>query len=233
MSTLACTRFRASVFEQFARIGKAIASPKRLELLDLLGQAARTVEVLAEEAGLSVANASQHLQVLRAAGLVEAEKQGLFVTYRIADPAVTELLDSIRALAEQRLAELTQITTRFMLGAVGMDKVDAGELLARMKEEAVVVLDVRPPEEFRVAHIPDAVSVPVKELEQYLSRLPKDKQVIAYCRGRYCVLAMEAVEKLCALGYQAAALDGGLQGWRAQGYKTESGDGGSTDSGSE
>src|SRR5574340_1661009 len=114
MPTLPCRQFRSSVFEQFARIGKAISSPKRLELLDLLGHAERTVEVLAQEAGLTVANASQHLQVLRSAGLVEAEKQGLFVTYRVADPSVTELLESIRSLAESRLAEVTQITTLFM-----------------------------------------------------------------------------------------------------------------------
>jgi rhodanese-related sulfurtransferase/DNA-binding transcriptional ArsR family regulator len=225
MSALPCELFRNSVFEQFARIGKAISSPKRLELLDLLGHAERTVEVLAEEAGLSVANASQHLHVLRAAGLVEAQKQGLFVTYRIADPAVTELLESIRALAEQRLAELAQITRRFALGAVGMDKVDADGLLERMRDETVFVLDVRPPEEFQAAHIPHAISVPAKEIEQYLSQLPRDKQIVAYCRGRYCVLAMQAVQKLCELGYHAAALDGGIQGWRARGYETESGGG--------
>lgn len=223
MSAPACQQFRSSVFEQFARIGKAISSPKRLELLDLLGHAERTVEVLAEEAALSVANASQHLQVLRAAGLVEAQKQGLFVTYRIADPAVTALLESIRALAEQHLAELTQITTRFARGAVGMDRVDAEELLARMKDDSVIVLDVRPPEEFQRGHLPHAVSVPQKELEQYLFQLPRDKQIIAYCRGRYCVLAMQAVQKLCEFGYQAAALEGGIQGWRERGYEIESG----------
>ncbi len=210
--------FKDAIYEQFARIGKAVSSPKRLELLDLLCQAERSVEVLAKEAGLTVANASQHLQVLRAARLVEAEKEGLFVTYRLADQAVCEFFLAMRVLAESSLAEVEQIKRRFLEGREGMEPVDRDALLKRAREGAVAVLDVRPVEEYRAGHIPGAISIPLKELERDLSELPRDQEIVAYCRGPYCVLAVQAVEMLRAKGFNAVRLEEGIQDWRAMGF---------------
>lgn len=210
--------FKDAIYEQFARIGKAVSSPKRLELLDLLCQAERSVEVLAKEAGLTVANASQHLQVLRAARLVDAEKEGLFVTYRLADQAVGEFFRAMRVLAESSLAEVEQIKRRFLKGREGMEPVDRDALLKRAREGAVAVLDVRPVEEYRAGHIPGAISIPLKELECHLFELPRDQEIVAYCRGPYCVLAVQAVEMLRAKGFNAVRLEEGIQDWRAMGF---------------
>jgi len=210
--------FKDAIYEQFARIGKAVSSPKRLEFLDLLCQGERTVEVLAKEAGLTVANASQHLQVLRAARLVEAEKVGLFVTYRLADQAVCEFFRAMRLLAESRLAEVEQIKRRFLEGREGMEPVDRDALLKRVREGAVTVLDVRPVEEYRAGHIPGAISIPLKELERRMSKLPRDQEIVAYCRGPYCVLAIQAVEMLRSKGFNAVRLEEGIQDLRAMGF---------------
>ena len=210
--------FKDAIYEQFARIGKAVSSPKRLELLDLLCQGERTVEVLAKETGLTVANASQHLQVLRAARLVEAEKLGLFVTYRLADQAVCEFFRAMRLLAESRLAEVEQIKRRFLEGREGMEPVDRDALLKRVREGAVTVLDVRPVEEYRAGHIPGAMSIPLKELERRMSKLPRDQEIVAYCRGPYCVLAIQAVEMLRSKGFNAVRLEEGIQDLRAMGF---------------
>ena len=210
--------FKDAIYEQFARIGKAVSSPKRLELLDLLCQGERTVEVLAKETGLTVANASQHLQVLRAARLVEAEKLGLFVTYRLADQAVCEFFRAMRLLAESRLAEVEQIKRRFLEGREGMEPVDRNALLKRVREGAVTVLDVRPVEEYRAGHIPGAISIPLKELERRMSKLPRDQEIVAYCRGPYCVLAIQAVEMLRSKGFNAVRLEEGIQDLRAMGF---------------
>jgi rhodanese-related sulfurtransferase len=210
--------FKDAIYEQFSRIGKAVSSPKRLELLDLLCQGERTVEVLAKESGLAVANASQHLQVLRAARLVETEKAGLFVVYRLADQAVCEFFRTMRVLAESRLAEVEQIKRRFLEGKEGMEPVDRDELLKLVREEAVTVLDVRPVEEYNAAHIPGALSIPLKELKRHLAELPRDQEIVAYCRGPFCVLSVQAVEMLRAQGFNAVRLEEGIQDLRAMGF---------------
>jgi len=210
--------FKDSIYEQFARIGKAVSSPRRLELLDLLCQGPRTVEALAKESGLTVANASQHLQVLRSARLVETEKDGLYVTYRLADQKVCEFFLAMRMLAESRLAEVEQIKRRFLRGREGMEPVDRQALLERVRKGAVTVLDVRPAEEYRAGHIPGAISLPLKELQLRLADLPRDQVIVAYCRGPYCVLSIQAVEILRARGFKAVRIEEGIQDFRAMGF---------------
>jgi rhodanese-related sulfurtransferase len=210
-------RFKTSIYEQFARVGKAISNPARLELLDLLCQGPRTVEVLAKEANLGVANTSQHLKVLRVARLVEAEKEGLFVTYRLADEAVCQFFLALRRMSESRLAEIGEITRKFLEGHKGMEPVDRQGLLARVRNGDVTVLDVRPQEEYQAGHVPGALSVPLKELERRLSELPRDREIVAYCRGPYCVLAVEAVKLLRIKGFRAVRMEHGVPEWRAEG----------------
>ncbi len=209
-------RFKDDVFEQFARVGKAVASPKRLELLDILCQGPRTVEVLADHASITVANASQHLQVLRAARLIEAQKSGLYVTYRLG-AGVEPFYLALRGLAETRLTEVQATTRAFLVERGALESVDSGELLERALSGAVTVLDVRPPEEFHAGHLPHARSVPLAELRSRLGELPRDRSIVAYCRGPYCVLAMEAVRVLREEGYTAFRLDTGPPEWRAAG----------------
>lgn len=211
-------RFKDEIYEQFSRIGKAISSPKRLELMDILCQGERTVEALAKETELTVANVSQHLQVLRAARLVEAEKTGLYVTYRLAGQMVCEFFLSMRVLAEHRLAEVEQIKRQFFEGREGMEPVDREALLQRVREGAVTVLDVRPVEEFEAGHIRGAISIPLQELKRRLSKLPQDQEIVAYCRGPYCVFAVQAVEMLRAEGFRAIRLEEGIQDFRAMGF---------------
>jgi len=211
-------------YQQLARIGQAIASGPRLALLDLLRQGPRTVEALAQEAGLTLANASQHLKVLRQARLVEAEKRGIFVTYRVADQAVDDFYGALRGLAEARLAEVQQIARAFVEKCGSLEPVDRHLLLERVRSGEVTVLDVRPAEEYRAAHIAGARSVPLKQLERHLGGLPKDREIVAYCRGPYCVLAPEAVELLRARGYRAVALGDGVAEWRARGLPVATGD---------
>lgn len=211
-------RFKTAIYEQFARIGKAISNPSRLELLDLLCQGPRTVETLAMEAGLGLANTSQHLKALREARLVEAEKAGLYVTYRLADEQVCQFFRSLRSLAETRLAEVGEITRRFLEARQGLQPVDREQLLAKVRDGAVTVLDVRPPEEYVAGHLPGALSVPLKELERRLADLPHDREIVAYCRGPYCVLAVEAVEILRARGFTAFRLEHGVPDWQAKGF---------------
>jgi rhodanese-related sulfurtransferase len=189
-----------------------------LELLDLLCQGPRTVEVLAKESGLTLANASQHLQVLRTARLVEAEKEGLFVIYRLADQTVCEFFRTMRVLAESRLAEVEQIKRRFLEGREGMEPVDREALLELVREGAVTVLDVRPIEEYNAGHIPGSLSIPLKELKLHLTKLPRNQEIVAYCRGPYCVLSIQAVEMLRAKGFQAVRLEEGIQDFRAMGF---------------
>ena len=217
-------RFKTAIYEQFARIGKAIANPSRLELLDLLCQGPRTVEALAKEANLGLANTSQHLKALRAARLVEAEKAGLYVTYRLADERVCQFFRSLRSLAETRLAEIREITREFLADRKGLEPVDREALLAKVREGAVTVLDVRPAEEYRSGHIPGALSIPLKELERRLSDLPRERDIVAYCRGPYCVLAVEAVELLRARGFRAFRMEQGVQDWRAEGLPVLAGE---------
>ncbi len=209
--------FKDRVYEQLARIGKAVASPQRLELLDLLSQAPRTVDSLAQEAHLTVANTSRHLQVLRAARLVEAEKDGVFVRYHLADEAVADFFRSLRILAANRLAELDHIARQFFTDRGTLEPVDRKVLLARARKGQVTVLDVRPQEEYRAGHIPGALSIPLKELKERLAELPRDQDIVAYCRGPYCVLAAQAVELLQQHGFRAVRLEDGVVDWRARG----------------
>jgi rhodanese-related sulfurtransferase/DNA-binding transcriptional ArsR family regulator len=211
-------RFKNAVYEQLARIGKATASPRRLELLDLLSQSPRTVEALAREANLTVANASRHLQVLRAARLVDAEKNGLFVTYRLADETVADFFRALRLHAEARLAEIQKFSRDAHAGVEDMEPVDRHALVERVRRGDVFVLDVRPTEEYRAGHIPGARSIPLQELEQRLGEIPKEQEVVAYCRGPYCLFAVDAVERLRALGIRATRLEDSLADWRARGF---------------
>lgn len=217
-------RFKDAVYEQFARVGKAVSAPKRLELLDLLCQGPRTVEALADQAALSVANASQHLQVLRASRLVEAEKKGLYVEYRLADEEVCRFFHSVRSLAESRLAEVEQVTRAYLTERGAMEAVPRDELLRRVRDGEVTVLDVRPPEEYRAGHIPGALSVPLSELKKRVAQLPKNREVVAYCRGPYCVMAIEAVEVLRKKGFRAHRMEQGVVDWRARGWRVEKGE---------
>jgi len=214
-------RFKDSIYEQLGRIGKALASPRRLELLDLLCQGPRTVEALAQEAGQSLANTSQHLQVLRAARMVEAEKSGLFVTYRLADEQVGHFYRELRVLAESRLLEIQAVTRQFFEERAGMEPVDRERLSARVRNGEVTLLDVRPREEYDAGHIPGAFSVPLSELEARLAEFPRDREVVAYCRGPYCVLALKAVEVLRAEGFHATRMEEGVPDQRARGLPIE------------
>jgi len=209
--------FKDRVYEQLARISKAIASPQRLELLDLLSQSPRTVENLAQEAHLTVANTSRHLQILRAAHLIEAEKEGVFVRYRIADETVADFYRVLRILAASHLAELDHVTRQFFAERGGLEPVDRKALLARVRKGLVTVLDVRPQEEYATGHIAGAVSIPLAELKDRLAELPRDKDIVAYCRGPYCVLAAQAVELLRERGFRVVRLEDGVSDWRAHG----------------
>jgi rhodanese-related sulfurtransferase/DNA-binding transcriptional ArsR family regulator len=213
--------FKDKLFEQFARVGKALANQHRLELLDLLAQGERTVEDLAREAGMSVANTSRHLQELRVARLVEVRREGLYGYYRLADERVFAAWRAIRDLGEERLAEIDRLVGTYLTDRDSLDAVCAEELLAKIREEGVVVLDVRPEEEYRSGHIPGARSVPVERLEAYLEEIPRDREVVAYCRGPYCVFSDEAVAVLRSRGYRARRLQEGLPDWRAAGLPVE------------
>ncbi|HEX2876950.1 MAG TPA: metalloregulator ArsR/SmtB family transcription factor [Polyangiaceae bacterium] len=219
--TTAHRRFKDSMYEQLARLGKAISAPKRLELLDLLCQGPRTVEALAEQAAISVANASQHLQVLRAARLVDAEKKGLFVEYRLGGDDVGRFYVAVRSLGEARLAEVEQVANAYFEQRGALETVDGDELLRRVRAGEVTVLDVRPAEEYRAGHIPGALSVPVDELKSRIKQLPKSREIVAYCRGPYCVMAVEAVELLRKKGFKAHRLEQGVADWRARGWRVE------------
>ncbi len=216
-------RFKDAIYEQFARLGKAISAPKRLELLDLLCQGPRTVEALAEQAAISVANASQHLQILRAARLVGAEKKGLYVEYRLADDEVCRFFLALRGLAETRLAEVDRVTREYLEARGAMEPVAGEELLRRVKKGEVTVVDVRPSEEYEAGHIAGALSIPLGELRARLKELPRGRDVVAYCRGPYCVMAVEAVELLRTKGFKAHRMELGVVDWRARGWRVEPG----------
>jgi rhodanese-related sulfurtransferase len=213
--------FKDRLFEQFARIGKALSSPKRLEILDLLAQAERTVEEIARETAMPVASASQHLQVLKGARMVEARRQGLYAHYRLADEEVFRAWRAVRDLGEVRLAELDRVVETYLKDRATMEAVDAVGLMERLADGSVVVLDVRPEEEYRAGHIPGALSVPVESLAAAPQVLPEDKEIVAYCRGPYCVFSDEAVRALSARGYRASRLTEGFPEWRAAGYPVE------------
>lgn len=211
--------YETAVYEQFALIGKALCSGARLEILDVLSQAERTVDVLASQVGLSMANTSHHLQVLKRSRLVESRRRGQHIVYRLADPAVGETLRAIRTLGERRLSEIERVTSEFLGDREGMEAVDEAELVERVQGGDCVVLDVRPVEEYAAGHLTGALSVPLEELERRLAELPRDKPIVAYCRGPYCVLAVSAVETLRRHGFDAVRATEGVREWRELGLK--------------
>lgn len=213
--------FKQQLFTQIARIGRAVGNGHRLELLEYLSQGERTVEALARLAGLSVANTSQHLQVLRRAGLVNTRREGLYVYYRIAESDVDDLRRVLQQLAETRIVEVERLVRNYLGVRDKLEAVPRTELLERARAGLVTVLDVRPPEEFSAGHLPGAVNIPLKELEQRVQELPRNQEIVAYCRGPYCVLAYEAVAKLRKQGFRARRMEDGFPEWRLAGLPVE------------
>jgi rhodanese-related sulfurtransferase/DNA-binding transcriptional ArsR family regulator len=214
-------QFKTELFEQFARVGRAVSAPLRLAILDVLAQSERTVEDIAREIGASVANASQHLQQLRAARLVSSRREGLFIYYRLADEKVLRLWQVIREVGEARYAEIDEVVRTYLKERETMQTVDADDLLKLIQEGEVVVLDVRPSGEFAAGHIPGARSIPLNDLQKRLQELPKRKQIVAYCRGPYCVLSDDAVLLLRKKGFRVARLNIGLPEWKLLGLPVE------------
>lgn len=210
--------FKDRIFAELALLGQALASPHRLELLDLLAQGERNVEDLAREARMSLANTSSHLQVLRRARLVDTEKHGLYVRYRLAGPGVFELYQRLRDLGGARLAEIDHLVETYFTNREALHLVEKAELLRLLEEGAVTIIDVRPADEFQQGHILQARSIPLAELEWRLGEIPRDREVVAYCRGPYCLLSDEALTVLLRHGFQARRLSDGLPEWRAAGY---------------
>ena len=210
--------FRDAIYEQIARIGKSLGSGPRLEILDVLCQGPRTVEVLAGQVGQSVANTSRHLQVLRRARLVEAEREGVYIRYRLADSEVCAFFLSLRKLAESRLLEVDEIMRAFLEARNTMEPVDRTLLAERVRSGEVTVLDVRPTEEYLAGHIPGAISIPLDQLEERLAELPSDCEIVAYCRGPYCVMALDAADTLRNNGFEATRFEEGIADWRARGF---------------
>ena len=209
---------KAALFDGFARVGKALASGRRMELLDVLANGERTVEALAGEVGLSVANASQHLQILRRAGLVASRREGTSIYYRLAAPEVLEASRALRTLAASRLAEVERLAAAYLGGRDALEPVTREELARRLEDgDELVVLDVRPAEEHAAGHLPGAVSIPLPELRRRLRELPRDRDIVAYCRGPFCAFAHEAVEVLTDAGLSARRLEDGLPEWAAAG----------------
>jgi rhodanese-related sulfurtransferase/DNA-binding transcriptional ArsR family regulator len=215
--------FKDRLYGQLARLGKALASPHRLEILELLAQRDRTVDSLATEMGLSLANTSQHLQTLRQTSLVESRKDGLFVHYRLADPDVFELSKVIRSVAERRLADFERLVHEHFGTRSDVEPVPMNELLKRARSKRVVIVDTRPASEYVAGHIAGAISVPVDDLQRRLKELTKGKEYVAYCRGPYCVYADRAVEILRANGRRARRLVAGFPEWRSAGFPIASG----------
>jgi rhodanese-related sulfurtransferase/DNA-binding transcriptional ArsR family regulator len=209
------------LFEQFAQIAKALGHPHKLELLELLAQGERSVDKLSNVAGLTVANTSRHLQQLRRAGLIASRKEGLYVFYRIAGDDVIDLLRSLRRTGQRHISEVNEVVIGYFINRDSLEPVSRKELLRRSKDGLVTVLDVRPREEYEVGHIPGALNVPLDEIKKQLARLPKEQEIIAYCRGEYCVLAFEAVAALRKKGFTARRLEEGYPEWKAAGLPVE------------
>jgi rhodanese-related sulfurtransferase/DNA-binding transcriptional ArsR family regulator len=211
------TRIKDTLLEQFAAVAKAVGHRHRFSLLEHLAQGERTVEGLADRTGLSVANVSQHLQTMRRSGLLVARRDGKFVLYRLADDSVLSLMHAIHRVAERNMAEVEGIVRGYFHERDAMEPVSRNELRKRMKDGLVMVLDVRPAEEFAIGHIPGAVNIPVSELKRRLAELPKKQEVVAYCRGPFCVMAFEAVSLLREHGFKSRRLEDGMPEWRAAG----------------
>jgi rhodanese-related sulfurtransferase/DNA-binding transcriptional ArsR family regulator len=216
--------FKDPLYAQFARIGHAVASPKRLELLDLIAQGEKTVEQLAGQSATALKNTSAHLRVLRQARLVETRREGTWVFYRLADVDVLRFLRSLQALGRSRLAEVEQVASRYLDGRDELEPVSLEELRRRLREGNVTVIDVRPEDEYRAGHIPGALSIPVAQLGRRLAMIPRRREVVAYCRGPWCVYSIEAVELLRKRGYRARRIREGLPDWRARGLPVAAGE---------
>jgi rhodanese-related sulfurtransferase/DNA-binding transcriptional ArsR family regulator len=211
------------LFRQFAAVAKAAAHPHRLELLEQLAQGERSVDVLADRIRLSVANASQHLQHMRRGGLVAAERRGKFVFYRLANDAVLDLVASLRRVAEVQSAEVERVVRSYFENRDALEPVTRAELMDRLRAGVVTVLDVRPRDEFALGHLPDAINVPLGELDQRLSEFDPGREIVAYCRGPYCVLSFEAVARLRTRGFKVRRLEDGYPEWRAAGLPVAAG----------
>jgi len=217
--------FKQDLFAQFARVAKAMSNGNRLELLEFLAQGERSVDALARVSGLTVANTSQHLQLLRQSGLVESHKEGLKVFYRLSGEDVQILLSALRDVAERHLADVDRLVNTYLASKDALEPIPATELLKRAKKGLVTVLDVRPREEYEAGHLPGAINIPLGSLEKHLSELDNKKEVVAYCRGPHCVLAFDAVARLRKQGFTAHRLDGGLPEWRVSGLPVIEDDG--------
>jgi len=212
---------KRALYAQFAVVAKAMAHEHRLELLELVAQGERSVEVLAEGVGLSIANASQHLQHLRRAGLVTARRQAKFVLYHLADDAVLAMIAAMQKVAERNVGEVDRILRSYFHERDALEPVSRAELRDRMRKGLVTVLDVRPEDEFRLGHLPGAVNVPLRKLTRWLGRQDKRAEIVAYCRGAYCVMSFEAVAQLRARGFTAHRLEDGFPEWKAAGHPIE------------
>jgi rhodanese-related sulfurtransferase/DNA-binding transcriptional ArsR family regulator len=212
---------KKALYEQFAVVAKALGHPQRLELIEHLAQGPRSVDLLASKLDLPIANVSQHLQTLRRAGLVLAERDGKYVNYRLADETVLSLFASVRTVAERHLAEVDRIVRGYFEARDDMEPVTREQLALRMRDGLVTVIDVRPPDEFALGHLPSAINVPLSELEARLREIDADREVVAYCRGPWCVLSFEAVAVLRKRGFAARRLEDGLPEWKAAGMPTE------------
>lgn len=214
---------KKKLFEQFARVAKSLASPNRLELLETLAQGEKSVDALAQATAMSVANTSHHLQILRDSGLAESRKEGLQVFYRLSDDQIPILMGCISRIAEKHLAEVERIVREHFHPRDSLTPVGRDELLARVKLGGTMVIDVRPATEYQAGHIPGAVNIPVDELPLHLDTLPHGQEIVAYCRGPYCMLAFEAVARLRDAGYQARRLEDGFPEWKAESRPVDSG----------
>lgn len=208
---------KLALFAQFAAVAKSLSHPHRLELLEQIAQGERSVEVLAERVGLSTANASQHLQQMRRAGIVASRRRGKFVFYALADDAVLDLMSALRRIGERNIAEVDKVIRAYFDNRDSLEPVSRAELLEQLRAGAVTVLDVRPPDEFALGHVPGAVNIQLRELEARLTELDPAQEIVAYCRGPYCVLSYEAVATLRARGFRTRRLEDGLPEWRAAG----------------
>lgn len=217
---------KLAIFEQLAGVARILGSPHRLELLELLAQTDRAVEELARLSGLSIANASQHLQQLRRAGLVESERDGKHIRYRLADTEIVSLLRALRRITERNVGSMNKILDSYFRERDCLEPVSRKDLMRRMKKGLVTIIDTRPAEEFAAGHLPGALNVPLRELRRRLRELPRNREIVAYCRGAYCVLSYEAVAQLRSRGFKASRLEEGYPEWKAAGLPIDGGTGG-------